>query len=93
VDPWEFRNLAGVPEHAERLKAMRGALLGWQEATGDACAPESPEVYALEVAAARGGRGADNGVFDRNVELMKRWREERPVLEGPGEGAGATTSE
>jgi arylsulfatase A-like enzyme len=92
ADPWEFRNLAGVPEHAERLRTMRGALLTWQEATGDACAPESAEIYAVEVAAARGGRGADNAVFDRNVELMKRWREERPALSRPGEGVGASAS-
>ncbi|MEY2724391.1 MAG: hypothetical protein RLZZ458_258 [Planctomycetota bacterium] len=83
ADPWEFRNLAGEAEHQERLVEMRAALVDWQESTGDECKPESAAVYEIEAAAARGGRGAEWEVYDRNVELMRKWRTERPVLAGP----------
>lgn len=83
ADPWEFRNLAGVAEHRERLEAMRQALVDWQRETGDRCEPESAEVYAVEAAAARGGRGQNADVFEQNVRLMQQWRRERPPLQGP----------
>ena len=83
ADPWEFRNLAGVVEHQERLREMRAALVDWQESTGDLCEPESAEIYEVEVAAARGGRGADAEVYNRNVELMRKWRTERPMSGRP----------
>jgi arylsulfatase A-like enzyme len=83
ADPWEFRNLAGLPEHVERLRAMRQALVEWQRETGDRCEPETEEVYAIEAAAAGGGRSQNAEVFERNVRLMQQWRRERPALRGP----------
>ncbi|MFM7037241.1 MAG: sulfatase-like hydrolase/transferase [Planctomycetaceae bacterium] len=83
-DPWEFRNLAGVAEHRERLEKMRQVLVGWQRETADRCEPESAEVYAVETAAASGGRSQNADVFERNVRLMQQWLRERPPLQGPG---------
>ncbi len=82
-DPWEFRNLATVPEHRERLLAMRGALIRWQQETGDRCEPESAEIYAIETEAAGGGRKQNGDDYEQNVLLMQRWRLERPPLRGP----------
>ncbi|MFM7056133.1 MAG: sulfatase-like hydrolase/transferase [Planctomycetota bacterium] len=83
-DPWEFRNLAAVPEHQARLLIMRGALMQWQRDTGDRCEPESADVYAIETEAAGGGRKQNGDDYERNVQLMQRWRHERPPLRGPG---------
>ena len=35
ADPWETRNLAGLPEHAATLRDLRGKLDEWMRATGD----------------------------------------------------------
>ena len=82
-DPWEFRNLAAAPEHRQRLLAMRQALTQWQLDTNDRSEPESAEVYAIETAAAGGGRKQNGEDYERNVELMQRWRLERPPLRAP----------
>ncbi len=34
-DPWEFRNLAKDPAHADTLKKMQGLLLQWRQETRD----------------------------------------------------------
>ncbi len=34
-DPWEVRNIAAAPEHADVLRKLSGALDQWIEATGD----------------------------------------------------------
>ena len=83
-DPWEFRNLAAAPEHSDRLLAMRLALLQWQQNTHDRCQPESAEVYAIETAAAGGGNKQNGDEYERNIQLMQRWRLERPPLRAPG---------
>jgi arylsulfatase A-like enzyme len=83
-DPWEFRNLAAAPEHSDRLLAMRRALLQWQQNTHDRCQPESAEVYAIETAAAGGGKKQNGDEYERNIQLMQRWRLERPPLRAPG---------
>ena len=35
ADPWEVKNLADAPEHAERIAGMRRALHAWMIETGD----------------------------------------------------------
>ncbi|MDE0110285.1 MAG: sulfatase [Bryobacterales bacterium] len=35
ADPWEFRNVAGDPEHAEALQRMQAALEEWRRETAD----------------------------------------------------------
>ncbi|MDE0624262.1 MAG: sulfatase [Bryobacterales bacterium] len=35
ADPWEFRNVAGEPEHAEALQRMQAALEEWRRETAD----------------------------------------------------------
>jgi uncharacterized sulfatase len=35
ADPWELKNLAAEPKHADRLKAMRADLDAWMKAQGD----------------------------------------------------------
>jgi arylsulfatase A-like enzyme len=82
ADPFEFRNLASDPAHAERLAAMRSALLHWQSETGDVAQPESEDIYRLEVGAthAEGGKNTENDEYRRNVETMLRWMTERPLV-------------
>ncbi|MEZ6123128.1 MAG: sulfatase [Planctomycetaceae bacterium] len=42
ADPWELKNLAGVPEHQETLQRLRDECLRWQMESGDAhLIPES----------------------------------------------------
>ncbi len=40
TDPWEFINLAGLPQHAETLERLRGATDRWLERTGDVSSEE-----------------------------------------------------
>jgi len=35
ADPWQLKNLAGDPRHADRLKQMRGRLAEWMKEQGD----------------------------------------------------------
>jgi N-sulfoglucosamine sulfohydrolase len=35
ADPWELKNLAADPRHADRLKALRGDLDAWMKELGD----------------------------------------------------------
>lgn len=81
-DPEELRNLAGDPAYAEELTRLRAALAGWKLRTVDrGQSPEAEDVYLDYVRDERpeGGRGNRNEVFDRNVELMRRWATERPM--------------
>ncbi len=51
ADPWEIKNLAGVPEHSEQIGKMRRALNDWIIETGDlGLCPEG------EIDARRGNR-------------------------------------
>ena len=34
-DPWEFKNLAGLPEHAEQLESLKAKIKDFQESTDD----------------------------------------------------------
>jgi arylsulfatase A-like enzyme len=82
ADPHELRNLAADPAHAATLARHRAALEDWIQRTDDkGRAAEPEEVYLNYVHDDRpeGGRGGRNEVFERNVELMRRWAKERPM--------------
>lgn len=58
VDPWEFHNLADLPEHAEALARLKQALEQWQVETDDPLRhPEVLERFNAEVAATFTGPG------------------------------------
>ncbi len=81
-DPSELRNLATDPCHTAALDRHRAALAGWSSRTGDQGREPEPEaVYLSYVREDRpeAGGGRLRGDFERNVELMLRWREERPM--------------
>lgn len=65
ADPFEFQNLAAVPEQRLTLERLRGVLDRWNTETGDQGAiPEEPEVRAAEL---RGYEGAVK-------KLEERWK-------------------
>jgi len=79
-DRWQVNNLADDPRHAKALKQHRTRLKRWVKDTGD-MGPESPEVYAQEIAdelafidrrksKTKPARYYD---FKRNAELYQRW--------------------
>jgi len=48
TDPYELRNLAGVPKHQHTLEQMRGVLDGWIKETGDQGGqPEDPQARVI----------------------------------------------
>lgn len=80
ADPHETINLAGDPKHAELLEAMRTRLGKWMKESSDP-GPESPEVYAKEMAFQISKNRRDPQGFEKvkeNVALMIRWQKERP---------------
>lgn len=86
-DPYESNNLAQFDEHREVLERLRNMLIEWQVRTGDNHGIESPEVYDLEAGAEHleGGKGNRTKVYQENLDLMKRWRTERPYVPLVGE--------
>jgi len=83
VDPHELTNLASEPSRKATLETMRKVLDDWEERTGDRGRDLEPEeVYLNYVKDERpeGGRGNRNPIFDANVELMRRWAKERPMM-------------
>ena len=51
-DPWETRNLAGEPAHADRLITMRRVLAEWERSTNDlGRTPESPDAIPAKTRA------------------------------------------
>lgn len=76
-DPWQIKNLAGDPAHAEALSRHRDLLGHWLEETGDP-GPETPEVYELEIRDQLKSRGnqAWRDAYRRNAEQYMRWAEE-----------------
>lgn len=82
ADPHELRNLASQPPYAGELARHRTALIAWIDRTDDrGRQPENDEVYMSYCYDDRpeGGRGNQNEIFDRNVELMRRWAKEKPM--------------
>ena len=82
ADPDEFHNLAIDPAYGEVLSELRSKLIHWCQQMGDRDGPESEQVYELEAAAEHleGGKGNRNPQYQKNLELMRRWRLEKPFV-------------
>jgi arylsulfatase A-like enzyme len=80
LDPFELNNLSEEPEWQEKLAEMRERLQQWQRLTSDPAEPESESIYELEAAAdhIEGGKGNRSPEYQANLELMRRWRSEKP---------------
>lgn len=79
-DPFELENLAGQPEHAAELSAMRERLADWSARTADP-PPESDETYALEMRHQAGkmrGDPAGRRQVEENIALMQQWAKDKP---------------
>ena len=83
ADPYEIRNLAADPAHAETLKAMRDRLDTWMEETGDqGREPESPEMFDSDMAVYldkfKGAKAnpTHKKIIEDNIALMRRWAAE-----------------
>ena len=75
ADPWEIRNLAADPAHADALQALRRRLADWIEKSGDqGRVPESELRYDSDMAAYLGTKG--DAEIERNIGLMKQWVKE-----------------
>lgn len=75
ADPWEIRNLAADPVHAETLKTLRDRLDTWMEQTNDQGRTlESEARYDGEMAAYQGRK--PNPEVTKNIALMKQWAKE-----------------
>jgi N-sulfoglucosamine sulfohydrolase len=60
ADPHELKNLAGIPNHAEELKKMRGVLDMWVKETGDGVPKErTPDEFDRETGERRTDRVQD----------------------------------
>ncbi len=82
TDPHELRNLAGQPASASPLAEHRRALEEWMARTHDHGRSAEPEQVYLDYIyddRPEGGRGNRNEIFDRNVQLMRRWTTEKPM--------------
>jgi hypothetical protein len=79
-DPYELNNVANDPAGQGMLDAMRRRLQQWQSLTADPAEPESESVYEMEAAAdhIEGGKGNRSPEYQANLELMRRWRSEKP---------------
>ncbi|MFN9433320.1 MAG: sulfatase [Planctomycetota bacterium] len=80
TDPWELRNLANDPEHAETLAELRGTLDTWIRVTNDqGQTPETEEVYDADMAVYMGSRKDEPeyiAKMQRNIAQMKAWAKE-----------------
>lgn len=82
-DRWQVTNLANDPKHSKALKQHRARLQRWEQETGD-MGPESPEVYAQEIADELNFidrrkakiKSARYYEFQRNAKLYQRWQAE-----------------
>ncbi|MFW5752241.1 MAG: HEAT repeat domain-containing protein, partial [bacterium] len=50
TDPDEVVNLADKPNHADKLKELRSALMDWQDSIADVCLMPEGELYAVQAA-------------------------------------------
>lgn len=74
-DPWQIHNLAGDPAYEGVLAEFRTRLDRWIDRTGD-LGPESPEIYAKEIADELDVINPASPRFEtfrQNAELNKRW--------------------
>ena len=86
-DPWELNNLAALPDQKPNLLTLRAQLDRWMEETKDqGREPEAEATYDGDMNAtdpAGGGKPPKAGPGAANIELMKRWRTERPIKVNP----------
>ncbi len=77
-DPWEMNNLAGDAGAKDILIEHRGILDRWIRATGDKGRQvESEAVYDADMAVyAKGQKGAQGEILQRNIAQMKAWAAE-----------------
>ncbi len=77
-DPWQIHNLANDPAYEGVLAEFRTRLDRWIDKTGD-LGPESPEIYAKEIADELDVINPASPRFEtfrQNAELNKRWAAE-----------------
>lgn len=77
-DPWQIHNLASDPAYEGVLAEFRTRLDRWIDKTGD-LGPESPEIYAKEIADELDVINPASPRFEtfrQNAELNKRWAAE-----------------
>jgi hypothetical protein len=80
-DPFEIRNLAADPAHAETLAGLRRRLADWETHTADrGRVPESMEMYDSDMAEYLKGQSGlplkDAEILRRNIALNKAWAAE-----------------
>jgi len=77
-DPWQVKNLADDPKHAQVLEGLRKRLEKWIKETGD-LGPETPEVYVLEtedqMKFTRNTASREN--YRKNSEIYMKWLSEK----------------
>ncbi|MEK6236934.1 MAG: sulfatase-like hydrolase/transferase, partial [Planctomycetales bacterium] len=84
-DPHVINNLASDPNHADKLKELRGRLDAWMVDTNDqGRAPESDAMYDSDMATylealKRKGLPSRLKIIKDNIALMKKWRAEERV--------------
>lgn len=82
TDPWEVRNLAADPQHADRLASLRTTLEAWEIKTNDhGRTPETDAMFDSDMAAYLSpGLRKRNPKYaaqvKRNIDLMKKWQAE-----------------
>jgi arylsulfatase A-like enzyme len=81
-DPHEIKNLAVIPEYADKLKEMRRRLNRWMRRTNDqGQIPETTEMYDsdMEVYLQKNRNNPDSTqlrILEKNIAQMKQWASE-----------------
>jgi arylsulfatase A-like enzyme len=82
TDPWQIKNLASDPAHADTLKQMQSGLDQWIKDSGDK-GPETEAMYDSDMAVylsgkwnAKARKTAKPNPTEANVVLMKQWAKE-----------------
>lgn len=79
-DPWEIKNLAPSPEHADVLARMRAVTEEWIKKTGDQGAElESPETLAKEIGNSEVGQKAGAGKKGKNKGKGRKGKKAAPA--------------
>ncbi len=80
TDPWELRNLADDPAHAQTLAELRGILNTWIRETNDrGQTPETEAAYDSDMAVylkSRKDEAKYIHTMQRNIRQMKTWAKE-----------------
>ena len=81
ADPWEINNLAADPSQQRRLQDFRRNLHQWEQETNDLGRfSETSDMYDSDmqpyVEKVRRKQPETAGILERNIALMKKWRQE-----------------